>query len=58
MRDTVDSHLSDIERDMVMSLPAGCDIVRLDMRIVGGIGTNPASLIVSGLSLGKAAAAN
>lgn len=45
-------------RDMVMSLPARCDIVRLDMRIVGGIGTNPASLIVSGLSLGKAAAAN
>lgn len=44
-------------RDMVMSLPTGCDIVRLDMRIVGGIGTNPASLIVSGLSLGKAAAA-
>lgn len=43
-------------RDMEMSLPAGCDIVRLDMRIVGGIGTNPASLIVNGLSLGKAAA--
>ncbi|KGB53677.1 hypothetical protein OVY29_04280 [Sphingopyxis sp. SE2] len=45
-------------RDMVMSLPEGCDLFRLDMRIVGGIGTNPASLIVSGLSLGKAGAAN
>lgn len=40
-------------RDMAMSLPTGCDIVRLDMRIVGGIGTNPASLIVSDLSLEK-----
>lgn len=44
-------------RDMTMSLPTECNIVRLDMRIVGGIGTNPASLIVTGLSLGKTAAA-
>lgn len=40
-------------KDLTMALPANCDVVRLDLRIAGGIGTNPASLIVTRLALVK-----
>lgn len=40
-----------------MPLPGNCEVVRLDMRIAGGIGTNPASLIVGNLALAKTAPA-
>lgn len=40
-------------KDLTMTLPTGCTIVRLDMRIAGGIGSNPASLIITRLSLAK-----
>ncbi|ODU27609.1 MAG: hypothetical protein ABS88_15890 [Sphingopyxis sp. SCN 67-31] len=46
-----------LNKMMAMPLPSDCDVVRLDMRIAGGIGTNPASLIVGDLELAKAATA-
>ncbi len=46
-----------LNRTLSMPLPASCDVVRLDMRIAGGIGTAPASLIVGHLALSDAASA-
>lgn len=40
-----------LNKAMVMPLPANCSVVRVDMRVAGGIGTNPASLIVDDLKL-------
>lgn len=39
---------------LAMPLPANCNVVRIDMRIAGGIGTNPANLIVEDLTMLKA----
>lgn len=39
-----------------MPLPENCNVVRLDMRIAGGIGINPASLIVGSLALNNGSA--
>ena len=36
-----------------MPLPANCNVVRIDMRVAGGIGTNPVSLIVEDLAMLK-----
>ncbi len=47
-----------LNKPMVMPLPANCTVVRVDMRIAGGIGTNPASLIVSDLALVRPTQAN
>lgn len=47
-----------LNKTLSMALPANCEVVRLDMRVTGGIGTNPASLIVGNLELTKAAAAD
>lgn len=45
------------ERKMLtMQMPGDCDLVRLEMRVAGGIGRDPASLIVSHLGLSKPAA--
>lgn len=46
-----------LNKMLAMSLPRDCEIVRLDMRLAGGIGTNAASLIVGNLALVKAAPA-
>lgn len=46
-----------LNKTLSMSLPANCDVVRLDMRVAGGIGTSPASLIVGNLLLVKVASA-
>lgn len=40
-----------LKKSLTMQLPGQCDLIRLDMRIIGGIGRNPASLIVSDLAL-------
>lgn len=47
-----------LNKTMSMALPANCDVIRLDMRVAGGIGTGPASLIVGDLGHEKAAVAN
>lgn len=36
-----------------MAMPTGCDLVRLDMRVAGGIGRDPTNLIVSALKLAR-----
>jgi len=41
-------------KNLALQLPGGCDLVRLEMRVNGGIGRNPASLIVGKLALLKA----
>lgn len=41
-------------KNLTLLLPSGCDLVRLEMRVSGGIGRNPASLIVGKLALLKA----
>lgn len=46
-----------LNKTLSMKLPANCDVVRLDMRVAGGIGTAPASLIVGNLALVDAASA-
>lgn len=40
-------------KNLTLQLPGNCDLVRLEMRINGGIGRNPASLIVGKLALLK-----
>lgn len=40
-----------VGRVMTMRLPGNCDLLRIDMRIAGGIGRSPATLIVSGFQL-------
>lgn len=45
------------DRPLKMAMPGDCELVRLDMRVAGGIGRDPASLIVSGLELTQAATA-
>lgn len=40
-----------LNRTFKMNLPADCDLLRLDLRIAGGIGRTPSSLIISGLEL-------
>lgn len=45
-----------LNKSLVMRLPKGCEVVRIDMRIAGGIGANSASLIVGDLRLIHAAA--
>lgn len=40
-----------LKRNMIMNLPAGCDLLKIDMRIAGGIGRDQARVIVSGLKL-------
>jgi hypothetical protein len=47
-----------LNKPMVMPLPANCTVVRVDMRVAGGIGTSPVSLIVDHLGLVKAASVN
>ncbi|WP_062766478.1 hypothetical protein [Sphingopyxis terrae] len=44
-----------LRKTLTMQLPADCELVRLEMRVTGGIGRDPASLIVSHLGLAKAA---
>lgn len=46
-----------LNKTLSMALPTNCDVVRLDMRVAGGIGTAPASLIVGNLALVDAASA-
>lgn len=41
-------------KNLTFPLPDDCDLVRLEMRISGGIGRNPASLIAGKLALVKA----
>lgn len=45
------SETTPLNKPLAMPLPTGCELVRLDMRIAGGIGRNAASLIVGGLRL-------
>jgi hypothetical protein len=40
-----------IGRTMAMALPTGCDLMRIDLEISGGIGRTPANLIVADLEL-------
>lgn len=40
-----------IQRAMSMRLPGDCDLLKIDMRIGGGIGRTPATILVSGLKL-------
>jgi len=47
-----------VNKSLTMSLPAGCDLVRIDMRIAGGIGRNPSMVAVGRLRLSGAAAKN
>ena len=42
-----------LNKPLTMSLPTACELVRIDMRIAGGIGRNPASLVVGDLRLVK-----
>ena len=44
-----------LNRAMVMALPADCELLRLDMRIAGGIGRTPSRLVVGDLKLTRAA---
>ncbi|MGH6697170.1 MAG: hypothetical protein ACREBX_18005 [Sphingopyxis sp.] len=36
-----------------MAMPAGCNLVRLDMRVAGGIGRDPTNLTISALKLAR-----
>lgn len=36
-----------------MAMPAGCSLVRLDMRVAGGIGRDPTNLTISALKLAR-----
>jgi hypothetical protein len=36
-----------------MAMPSGCDLVRLDMRVAGGIGRDPTNLTISALKLAR-----
>jgi hypothetical protein len=36
-----------------MTMPAGCSLVRLDMRVAGGIGRDPTNLTISALKLAR-----
>lgn len=36
-----------------MAMPAGCNLVRLDMRVAGGIGRDPTNVIISALKLAR-----
>lgn len=45
--------IAPLNKPLRMSLPPKCELVRIDMRIAGGIGRNPASLIVGDLRLAK-----
>lgn len=47
-----------LNKPLVMPLPANCTVVRVDMRVAGGIGTSPVSLIVDNLGLVRAAPVN
>lgn len=38
-------------RPLKLALPADCDVARLDIRVAGGIGRDPASLVIAGLKL-------
>ncbi len=40
-----------LEKPMQMAIPSGCELYRLDMRVAGGIGRNPAALTVGGLTM-------
>jgi hypothetical protein len=40
-----------LKKTISMQLPSDCDVVRIDLRIAGGIGTGPATLIVTDLGL-------
>lgn len=40
-----------LNKAMAMTLPENCDVMRIDMKIAGGIGTSPASLIIDNLML-------
>ncbi len=42
-----------LNKPLDISLPAACELVRIDMRIAGGIGRTPASLVVGDLRLVK-----
>lgn len=42
-------------KDLTLQFPRDCDLVRLEMRVSGGIGRNPANLIVGKLALLEAA---
>lgn len=45
-----------VRKMLTMQMPGDCDLVRLEMRVAGGIGRDPASLIISHLGLSKPAA--
>ena len=45
-----------VNKPLKMPLPAGCDLVRLDMKMAGGIGRSPSSVVVGKLQLAGAAA--
>jgi len=45
------SSTTPLNKPLTMPLPSGCGLVRIDLRIAGGIGRNPASLIVGDLRL-------
>lgn len=47
-----------LNKPLSMALPSNCDVVRLDMRVAGGIGTGPVSLIVGDLAHAKAPSTN
>lgn len=40
-----------IGRTYSLALPTGCQLMRIDLRMAGGVGRNPPSIIVSGLQL-------
>lgn len=44
-------------RLLKMALPADCDLVRLEIRVAGGIGRDPANLVIGGLELAQDAKA-
>ena len=53
--DLLDSKVP-LNRIMKMPLPEKCELLQLDMRIAGGIGRSPATILVSNLELSSAGA--
>jgi hypothetical protein len=44
-----------LNRVLSVPIPAGCQLVRIDLRISGGVGRNPAELVVGDFGLNSAA---
>jgi hypothetical protein len=47
-----------LNRTLKMSMPPGCQLVRLDLNVAGGIGRDPASVIIGDLDLKPSAKAS